>query len=145
MSVTDPTEAYFKNGLWGWDLTQWRKLPLIFGYTDRYAENLGGTKSGAGIYTGSMTAVPAGNIIVANYLMARNTITAPTFITLHAYDGTNYYLFTRTATPGAANPVQWDGSFVLKEGDYLEVRVHGCLDADVIEAVVWGYKMAIAE
>jgi len=106
---------------------------------------LGGTKSGAGQFTGAMTPVPAGYVYVANFLMARNVTTGPSFVTLHVKDGSSYWLFTRTATPGVANPAQWNGSFVLKEGDFLEVRVHDCLDNDVIEAVVWGYKMAIAE
>ena len=35
---TAPAEAHFDKGSWGWDLTQWRKLGLLWGYTDRLAE-----------------------------------------------------------------------------------------------------------
>lgn len=142
--ITNPAEEYFKDGQWGWDGTAWQKLNLLFGVQDRWMENLGGTKSGAGSYIKLSTAVPAGYIYVVQILAAYNATTAPDYISLYLNDSATNYLIAKVLTPGVGIPLYVAGQYVLKAGDMVRVLVAGCLDGDVIGAFVWGYKMKVA-
>lgn len=128
---------------YGWDGSQWRKSGLLWGYNDRYAEDLGGTKSGAGQYSANSTAVPAGEIWVVNFVTLRNHTAARGAALLMVYDGSAYYRFVYDATPAQSVPLTYTGNLALKEGDFINVRMDTCQDGDTIHAGVWGYKMKV--
>lgn len=125
------------------DPNQWWNL--VFGYNNRWVEDLGGTQSGAGAYNKASIAVPAGYIYVAQFVFARNTTGARGRATLFAYDAVDEYIFNSVAAPATNEPVTWNGGLVLKAGDTIGVRQISCLNGDVIQAGVWGYMMKLSQ
>ena len=142
--ITNPTEQYFKDGVWGWDETAWRKLAMLWGYSDRWAENLGGTKSGAGTYLASTVAVPAGWVYVAQFAFFRNITGVRGNAGIYFYDTVTAYWSCYVVAPVAWIPLLWNGAVPLCAGDSLRVTQSTCLDGDVIQAGVWGYKMRVS-
>lgn len=143
--ITDPTEAYFKDGQWGWDGTRWRKLPMVWGYSDRYFEDLGGTKSGDGTYSSYGTPVPEGEVWVVQGLYISNESGARGYASLFLYVGASGYFLYNNQTPARYEHMRWDGALVLKAGDKARIFQLSCLDGDTINGGVWGYKMKVAE
>lgn len=143
MGPTQATEEYFNRGTWGHDETQWRKLALLWGYSDRWAEWLGETKSGAGAFSGLTVVVPAGYVYVARFAFVRNNTGNRGAASIAFYDATNYHYCAYDASPVAWVPLLWNGALPLKAGDRMYTGMASCLDADVIQAGVWGYKMKV--
>lgn len=105
---------------------------------------LGGTKVGAGEYTQSSTAVPAGYVYVLQFVFMSNQTGARGRIILRADDGTNNYSFEFVSAPARYEVVSYTGALVLKAGDTVKVSQTSCLDGDVIQAGVWGYMMKLS-
>ena len=145
MGITDPEEAYFQSGGWGWDLTQWRKLALSWGYTDRLALKVTHTMVGTGNYNLSAVTVPAGYVYVIQAVVSWNAGSATTQIhTLN--DGVYNHPIASFSTPAAGVYNIVDNlSYTLKEGDQVIAQFLSCSNADVLSGAVWGYKMAVAE
>lgn len=143
--ITDPTEAYFKDSSWGWDLTQWCKLALLWGYSDRWTEAIEGTASGAGNARARSTAVPAGYVYVLQALYARHDAGAAKILRVELCDGTDYFTLDYQATAGSGTHYTWTGEVVLKEDDRVDAVVLAPGDGKKVYLYVWGYKMAIAE
>jgi len=143
--VTDPASPYFKDGQWGWDGTVWRKLPLVWGYYDRYAERVVDDTADAGTNWVSSTVVPAGSVYVVQALAAVDLTSAMTSALLSAIDGTYGYNLAVAGALAAGVPILWSGEVVLKQGDQITATYRGCTLNDDLELMVWGYKMKIAE
>jgi len=39
--VTNPAEPFFKDGVWGWNDTDWIKAGVFLNYYEQYVEDLG--------------------------------------------------------------------------------------------------------
>lgn len=140
---TNPAEQYYGRGGWGWDGTQWRKLALTWGYTARWAEDLSETKSGAGNYVAGTVAVPAGYVYVAQFMYIRNVSGSRGNVSMRFVgDAVNYYAVFDTG-PVQYIPIVWSGNVPLEAGDSILITMNTCLDGDVVQAGVWGYKMAV--
>ena len=167
MSVTDPAEEYFKDGIWtwatsaweklassggrlltalhGWDGAAWRNLAMLWGYSDVYREREFEFSVSSGEQTLTLDVVPAGEVWVINNFTARTTTESAGYIGLLAnIDGTELVL-TRGIHLMPFVPVRWTGHLVLKAGDYLIAVFSDCAAADDIYADAAGYKMLVAE
>lgn len=140
---TDPAEQFFGRGLWGFDAAQWRKLSLLWGYTDRYFEQVVDADSAAGLVDLQATAVPAGEVRVVRAWAGIDQITDPTYISFGIYVPAVYYSFNIQNAPGVNVWANWDMEGVFKEGDRPQCRFDGCVLHDVLVFQVWGYKMAV--
>lgn len=142
--VTNPSEASFKDGIWGHDGTAWRKLPLVWGYYDRLAEFVEYTKVGAGDALRTLFTVPEGYIYIVNATMSINNdkVVAQNHL---LYNGSNYYTIYRGVPTVVA---QWMPNpnvfYVLKKDDKLTFQFVGCSADDVLEFAAWGYIMKVA-
>lgn len=143
--ITNPAEEYFKDGLWGWDGSAWRKLPLLFGYSDGWGESASGTASGAGDASADTTEVPAGYIYVLQAVSAYHNAGANKEVTITAnVSGVNVILFNDlAAVTGTWYPVICN--VVLKEDDFVNAYVAAPGDGKICYLRVGGYKMKIAE
>jgi len=143
--VTNPAEPFFKDGSWGWDGTVWRKLPLVFGYSDRWEQDLSETLVGNQNWSGNTALVPSGYIYVAQFMHLQNNsgVRGSRYMAFRV--GVTVHHCAYTTTPPQYIPDIWNGGVPLKEGDYIAMYQGSCLDGDVIKAGVWGYKMKIAE
>lgn len=141
---TDPAETYFEKGLWGHDGSVWRKLPMVWGYSDRWAERSTTASASAGSNTVKSTAVPAGEVWVLHAMAARNkdTDVAMQFL-LNA--GAVVLRVKLVAAPGVNVWVLYSPTeLVLAEGDTVDVLFLSCTSGDELNVDFWGYKMAVA-
>lgn len=141
--ITQPTEQFFKDGLWGWDGTQWRKLPMLFGCSERWVEDLGDTDTAAADYSKLSTAVPTGYVYVVQSLSIRNQTGNRGITMLHVTNGAVWCPLGADPTPVTSIPLTYVGGLVLTEGDQVRVWMSSCALHDFVEAAVWGYKMAV--
>lgn len=141
--VTQPTEQYFKDGVWGWDASRWRKLALLWGYTDIWVENLGTADADAGNYLAATVAVPAGYVYVLEHLTIRNKTGARGAVYLSIGDGSPWVYVVVNLTPAQHIPDAFNGPITLKAGYQARVYMASVLANDAIDAAAWGYKMAV--
>ena len=142
--ITNPTEEYFKDGLWGWDGTQWRKLGLLLGYYDRLAGKTVNDNAAAGINTIDSATVPAGELWVVQAIAGINLNTEVTKIRLSLIAGSISCGLREDVPPAANWWLPWTGEVVLKEGDKIQASFLGCSAGDDIILSWWGYKVSVA-
>ena len=141
---TDPTEAHFDKGTWGFDGTVWRKLPMVWGYSALWDEDLGGTAADV-FYSAQTAAIPATEVRVLQAVSVRNTTRScgPVVIYMTRPSGA-LVACGYVASLNTNIPLLVTGTFALGAGDVLWVYVAATQVNDVIQAGVVGYKMAIA-
>jgi len=143
--ITDPSEAYFKDGIWGFDGTVWRKLPLVWGYSDRYVEQVVEPDATVDDVLDT-TPVTAGEVWVVTNISAFNNNHAFSLLQVQAMsNGVVGPQLIYQIDPVAKVPYMWNGTVILKYDDYLRAEFTGNTADDYIFLRVWGYKMAIAE
>ena len=130
---------------YGWDGAAWRKLPLLWGFSDVWYENLGGTKEGDGSYAVYTTAVAEGYIYVCQVVSLRNNTGARSEMLFGVYNDSAVVYIHANLTPAQYMPEIFRGFLVLEYPERIRVVHIGCLDGDVLEGGVRGYKMKIAE
>ena len=143
--VHQTVPADFTPGVCGWDGAAWHKLPMVWGYSDRWTEALGGTKSGAGTYSKYTTAVPAGSVYVLEFVELQNNSGARGTVGMEVKNGVAAYAVAYFITPPQYRACIWLGRLTLKAGDQVRVTQPNCLDGDVLYGVAWGYEMKVAE
>ena len=142
--ITNPTEEYFKDGLWGWDGTQWRKAGVPLWYRSSYFEDLGGTATGS-YWSKYSSPVPSGYIYVITAISIRNTSRAPTITEIVVYNELNEYIHLEwAASLDVTQPLIFRGYQILGEGWKIRVVTNGTQSGDTIIARVAGFKVAIA-
>ena len=144
MPITDPTEQYFKDGTWGWDGSQWRKLPIVWGYSDRYAEYLSTNDATAGNNYLTGTLVPVGEVWVVTNLLLLNVGSATVATQGELYDGTTGFIVHRVSAPASGAIIEWQGQVYLKAGDRMRATFYSCSLGDNLRATFLGYKMKVA-
>lgn len=142
---TNPTEAHFDKGLWGWDLTQWRKLSLLWGISANLGATVYDLDADPGTNTLSSLTVPAGQVWVVESaaMVDRNTVT--TYNLLTAYKSGQPIVMLEGVQPAIDRYVYWNGRITLWEDDYLSANFYGCNAGDDIVMRYGGYRMYIAE
>jgi len=141
--ITNPTEEYFKDGLWGWDGTQWRKLGLALWYYEPYSEDLSGTATGSS-YVARSTTVPTGFVYIVNAASVGNFTRAAEYAEIRLYTDTDAMIYlVQVISPALYQPAIFTGNLVLSPGWTIYLRVDGCAVDDTILAGVAGYKVKI--
>jgi len=143
--ITDPAEAYFKDGLWGWDGSAWHKLPLLLGYSEALWLWDEDDDAGADTEIIALGAVDAGEVWIINSFSARDTNTDITRITLYLQRGDESHVVGEVFPGAVAESAIFSGRLVLREDDYLWAYFVGTVGGDDIKASATGYKMLIAE
>lgn len=141
--AVNPASEFFKDGLWGWDGTVWRKLPLLFGYTDRWMEDCSEAGVAGGNWGSPCTAVGPGYIYVLQCASVRNTTGQRGDTHIQLCNAGGAWSISVDASPEKNIPVLFDGAVVLKEGDYINFFQRDTVAGDNLYAFVWGYKMEV--
>ena len=130
-------------GLCGHTGTAWQKLQMLWGYYDRWYEDLSFTIT-AEITNKNSTPVPSGYVYVAQVIQVRDKTRDGTThqITLLTSDADEAIIAFATGVDKYV-PTVWNGGIPLKKGDYVNVGIAAGLVDDVIQAAVWGYKMRL--
>lgn len=149
--VTNPTERYFKDGLWGWRppggpaTGNWHPLQMIWGYTTHYLEALADNSAAAGDNTLTGSTVPAGEIWVVTNVDAANADTNITALNIQIILAATEHHIAGRLTPSKKEGVNVQGFWPMPPGAHVEAFFEGCVLNDDIHFHVIGYKMSIAE
>jgi len=130
--------------IFGWDGSAWRKLAMVWGFSDRWVEEITTTTGAAGIRRLSFTACSTGEVWVLLAVNGRNQNTDPTDIQVIIFAGGIAVQLNVVATPGVNVRAIWSGHQVLKKDDYVQIRFSGCALDDDVTGEVLGYKMETA-
>lgn len=143
--ITDPTEAYFKDGQWTWDGTQWRKQPLLFGYSDVYDERISNINVPAGTVTQTFSAVPAGEVWVVTLFTAFPSQGNTTRVLMKMEGTSTHNLHVVPTPPGSTSVYVPVTPIILAATYYLEIVWENAALNDDFRASAMGYKMSILE
>lgn len=143
--ITDPAEEYFKDGLWGWDGSAWRKLPLLWGFGGVVEEKVQDTGLDAGDNNLGGAAVPAGEIWVVTSASCLYVGTAPDKMRIYAVGLASALPLLEETSVVSDVFCSWSGTAVLQEDDYVRLWVKGATAGDDAYLYYAGYKMKIAE
>lgn len=141
--VTDPAEAYFKDGSWGFDGSVWRKLALVWGFSGAYLERETDDVEGIGTRLLQFSQCPLGSVRVVTGFCAYNATTAPSRTTLRVREGADSYVLKIQLAPGVYETVNLGQPVILVNPQYLDCAFSSCADGDTIAATAWGYEMAL--
>lgn len=144
MGPKNPIEEHFDRGLWGYDGTRWRKLALLFGFTDTWQDTAYVASAGAGTYTKQYGPVPAGEVWVLNTVLAIDIASDASSVRFGVGVAALGTAFGWVNSPGVGVAVTWVGSIPIKEGDSLWVQIFGVIAEDNLSTSVVGYKMDVA-
>uniref|UniRef100_A0A6H1ZVS3 Uncharacterized protein n=1 Tax=viral metagenome TaxID=1070528 RepID=A0A6H1ZVS3_9ZZZZ len=143
VEVTQTTPADLTPGIQGWDGAQWRKLALLWGYTDRLADQQSVADATAGTNLLVHTTVPSGQVWVITGGSVIDAQTAATCSFLAVVGGAGFFIYSYgTLTPWKYS-VMPACYFVLKAGDYVQSQFEGCVVGDDLVSNIWGFKMAV--
>lgn len=118
-------------------------INTIWGYKSHLKENIGDTLTSDGTYQSKAGPVPTGEIWIVEMITCRNLGGDRGVVQLIVEDGgVTSYVYSNPS-PVAYIADVWTGKLTLRNGDYAGVVCNGCLDGDIIQASVWGYKMDI--
>lgn len=143
--ITDPTEAYFKDGQWGWDLTQWRKQPLVFGYSDTLGRDTVNPDLPATAVNVDTGTCPASYVWVVTNLSFRYYGTPPTSCAVGLSLSGSFYWVFNVLLPASGQYYDRQGWWVLKTNDFVRLTIDGPTLHDVAAVTISGFAMAIAE
>jgi len=142
--ITDPTEEYFKDGLWGWDGTQWRKAGLPLWYRGQVTEQEVNTNAAAGANTLTGSTVPADEVWIIQIIEAIDLNTTLAELEIR-WNAGGVWLTLASETSVVAN--HWIIIFpqiILAPGNYLTAYFNGCTAGDDLYLRYAGYKVKLA-
>lgn len=143
--ITNPSEKYFKDGLWTFDGSVWRPQNQLLAYRDVIGEVFTDTTADAGLNTVNFTQVPAGEVHVVDSIYAENSVTAACYILAYITRSAVAYWITRTLFYPVTQYIALQGPFVLKASDCLSIAFYNCVLNDTLRAHYVGHKFLIAE
>jgi hypothetical protein len=141
---TNPIEEHFDKGQWGFDGTLWRKLNLLWGYNDRWLEQVVNLAAPLGWAYLDSAAVPPGYVYIAHATAGVNQVTNPAHVAHGINIGGARYWFNTVPTPGINVYACWTAVQVFKVGDKGTVGFEGCAAGDILVAQWFGYMMKVA-
>jgi len=144
MPITDPAQEYFKDGAWGWDGSQWRKLPLVWGYSEQYVECQAAVVLSDGHYECELATVPPGEVwVVTNIHMMNRTAACSVERAQLVCGEDESYIVTYLPT-AALDACQWQGFLVMVAGQYIKCTLEDCVTGDEVRVNVHGYKLKVS-
>ena len=144
IEVVQPVPADLCVANYGWDGAAWRKLPLIWGYSDRYAETVSNLSAVAGVNILLGTVVPPGQVWVVQSIAASDNTSVAGTLTLEVFGAAVEGMVKYDAALVAGAQTVWTGNIVMLENDRVRAVFTGCTLNDDLYLRTWGYKMRIA-
>ena len=118
---------------------------VLWGFNDDWHESAGLTMPSDGAFTASTTAVPAGWVYVAQAITMRNPTGQRGEAIIRLISSVAAATLAYSASLVAKEPLIHSNEVSLVEGDTVLFYMGACLEDDVIEATVWGYKLKLPE
>jgi len=141
--ITNPTEEYFKDGLWGWDGTRWRKAGIPLWYNAPVGESLSNLNAQSGVNSLTGSTVPAGELWIIESASAIDNTSALDYVAIRVSTGTFWTSIIRKQSVAIAEEVIVNAEVVLSPGYYLYAVFSNCAAGDDIYFRYIGYKVKI--
>jgi hypothetical protein len=130
---------------YGWDGANWRKLPLLYGYSDRYAERHEETVPATSDRVLTFSTVPSGEIWIVYIFSARVVSGEIVDIALRANTNSISCVVNCDVQSSIGRTVGITSWLVLKPGDHLDVYFINAIKDSVLHAYAWGVKMKVTQ
>lgn len=133
-----------KPGIHGYDGSNWQELSLLWGYTDRLAENKTYTMLAGTTYAMAFTQPDVGYVHRITGFSLATTKAGAGALPYASFGGALSVI--NPAMVMAANVYQAISPFdlVLKRGDWFQLNWSAVAADDVLVGNIWGYKMKVA-
>lgn len=115
----------------------------IFGYFDRWHENLGAIAGASGTYQSMTGPVPNGYVYVLQHIYITNQTGSRGKATVHVQHDVSQVDLNVTVAPNQYEITDYIGSITLRYGDRAGVIMESCIEDDVVDAHLWGYMMQV--
>jgi len=145
VEVTQTAAADLTPGVCGWDGSAWRKLPLVWGYSGHYCQNIQVAASGAGDAIATGTTVPDDEVWVIERIVIRHDAGHNKELAAYAFDNGCAHLIIEELAATTLVWYHWTGRLTLPPGGNMYAHVIAPGNGKLIVASFWGYKMLIAE
>ena len=142
--ITDPTEEYFKDGLWGWDGSRWRKLNLLFGYNRPYNDLKGNPDVPAGASDLAGSTVPEDEVWVVCGMAMYVVSASCSLVRFGFWNGNTRVFCKEVQAPASERIYDFQGTLILAAGYYILIRMYNMTAGDDAILYGWGYKMETA-
>lgn len=129
----------------GWDLTNWRKNPLVWGYTDTYADKDSESNVSANTHTLTLGTIDPGYVARVTCFTAFCSTANPSRIGLYAVIDSVTYTVALFSPVVAYSPFEAPGDIILGPGDQVFAEFVNCALNDDIWVTALGYQMKINE
>lgn len=129
----------------GWDGAASHKLPMLWGYSDRWVQEASGAASGAGNAVAAATAVSPGYVYVLQAAGLRHQAGAAKSSRIWVVNNGVYVRLVVDITLAHNTWLLWQGEITLEEGDVVQAMTTAPGDTKTVVLHVWGYKMKVAE
>lgn len=117
----------------------------IWGYYDRWYEDLSETVPSTGTWVRKSSPVPAGEVHVLEFAYSINDTRQCDYAQFAAEVDLVVNKFYYSTDVVQSLPNIYNGKVTLREGDRVRLQMPGCSTGDVMKACVWGYKMKVPE
>ena len=115
----------------------------IWGYEERWAQNVGQTMGSDTYFHRSTTRPPEGYVYVVQCAYVRNETGTRGFAYIEAANSNVWAELVRVDALEQQVLMSWTGAIVLSDLDRLALHIESCLNGDVIKAGAWGYRMKV--
>lgn len=143
--ITNPAEPFFKDGIWGWIDDAWHKLPMVWGISEGYSQQVYIAAASAPNDDASGTPVGAGEVLVVEAITCTDRDKITTYNLMSAVVGGITLSLAEGVQPAVDRFLFWSGRLTLTQGDYVQANFVGVDDDDRLILRYSGYKMKIAE
>lgn len=131
--------------IYGWDGAAWRKLSMLWGYSDRWHEAPSDTAEGAGDAVCDTSLVSDGEVWVLEAIALHHDAGANKVADVKIVHGAEFQVIYVNATMATGVWIPLAGHWTLTKDDYVEFYVTAPGAGKVATLQVWGYKMKVAE
>ena len=127
----------------GYDGTVWRKLPMLWGYTDRYLVSQQNVSDVAATYVVDLPAVDSGEVWrVLGVGVWRDTV-AGQYARLTVAVGVPGTDIEDIDVPAIGRFYNNSRELVLRSGDNIRVQYIASVVGEIVITTAWGYKMKV--
>lgn len=129
----------------GWDGVAWRKLPILWGYSERWVEKKTLTVTVGGTNFLQTTGVLDGYVHVVDAIVTLNEDKTATHLKRLAGGGHEIEIDAAVDVGAATHDPLFPVGVCLAKDDYVKAYFLSCDVDDRLTLYVWGYKMKVAE
>lgn len=143
--VGSQNEPLHERALFGWDGDNWRRVPLVWGYSGFSTGEVFNASGAAGANVLQSSAVPAGEIWEVQAIAARDETSAITSVIFSVVTSSLTIVLSTQGAFGANVWASWTGKIMIPAGSTVVAQLGGVTLNDDIRMRFHATKMIINE